>query len=266
MNGEKHPIDATTSPEADHREATSAAPKDSFLESMTFAASNSVLLNCDCDECGAVSSVPESIRAAVHEHKRVKRETGPIKRTQVRRLIQRRDGVAVWEWTLPPAAEPLLEFGNASVYRIIWLQRLRGCILKSIGAGIIGSRSEEKGRKILDWLEGDVFLVPSNEGKAIGWITEAMNTNDAHGKGIAPTGPAVLYVAKVPVVNLDEEESHREDADEDHSRRQCFQTIQSICARSVQARDISHGNLPSSSFKLENTDAELFRRTVSTFL
>jgi hypothetical protein len=155
--------------------------------------------------------VPETIRRAIQEHhQRQSRRT--IRRTQHRALVQRASyggygdtaaaTVAVWEWTLPVGAEPLLEFGNAAVDRFIWVKRLpQNRTLQTIGTGIVGSAHEEQTRENLDWQEGHVLWVPSNNGKAVGWICqqrqlEQNNNNNKVTAGLA--GPAVLFIAKIP--------------------------------------------------------------------
>ena len=159
--------------------------------------------------------IPETIRRAIQEHQRQSRRT--IRRTQHRALVQRASygeygdtadasaaaaAVAVWKWTLPAGAEPLLEFGNAAVDRFVWVQRLpKNRILQTIGTGIVGSAHEEQTRETLDWEEGHVVWVPSNNGKAVGWICQQqlqkqLGQNYSNNKGAA--GPAVLVIAKIP--------------------------------------------------------------------
>jgi hypothetical protein len=158
---------------------------------------------CDCDECGPASSirqvVPAPIQDAIDRYKRQKRETGSIKRTQDRTLIKRGDAnVALWNWTMPNSAEPLLEFGNS--HRLIWIKRLPGR-LYSIGSGIVGSEAEEKNRTVMDqWEEGSVIYVPSNGGRAVGWIhkDEATKTPEGDATEERRGGPAILVIAKIP--------------------------------------------------------------------
>jgi hypothetical protein len=185
---------------------------DPFMSSMTFASgAQSGGAGCDCDECGI--AVPGPILRAMREHKRQKLETEPLKRTQERRLVCRQDGLAVWKWTLPLDAEPLIEFG--STHRLVWVENLPGT-LRSVGTGIIGSSDEENTRKILEWDEGGIYLVPSNGGKAVAWIHSA-GTKPAGSAApkedskeeselqaqTAPTVPvrghAILQIVKIPV-------------------------------------------------------------------
>ena len=197
-----------------------------FVASMTFATRNEMLPNCNCDECGptAQSMIPETIRRAIQEHQQQSRRNC-IRRTQHRALVQRASyggsgdtsaaaaaaaaTVAVWEWTLPVRAEPLLEFGNAAVDRFIWVKRLpQNRTLQTIGTGIVGSAHEEQTRENLEWHEGHVAWVPSNNGKAVGWICqqrqlEQNNNNSNNTKATAGlAGPAVLVIAKIPRPSL----------------------------------------------------------------
>lgn len=211
---------------------------------MTFSRANGFFNRCDCDEC---EDIPPSIRKFIENRKRQRRETGPIKRTQQRTLVSRYGGANLQCMHMPKHAEPLVDFGTS--HRIVWVKRLvqrshtenngsngnhttgnGGSILQWIGKGIIGSSDEEKGRVFLDsWTEGSVFLVPSNGGKAIGWIhtndtrnTTSDGATDATGKtnkddssikrSLQSDSFAVLYVAKIPfkMIDQDQEESSTE--------------------------------------------------------
>ena len=51
-----------------------------------------------------------------------------------------------------------------------------------IGEGIIGSASEEEGRRRLDWQERKCYLLPRKEGIACGWIHKhKTNVNNSNG-------------------------------------------------------------------------------------
>jgi hypothetical protein len=164
----------------------------SFSSSMTFASSGAKR-QCDCDDCGAI---PEDIMAAVRKRRRQMVESSPLKRTQERKLLRRDRGVSVWNLTMPLDAEPLIEFGSS--HRLVWVKRLpEDSILKSIGKGIIGSSDEEKTREDLDWKEGTVYLVPSNGGKAVGWLHGAKPAPST-----SPRGLAILNVIKIPLDKL----------------------------------------------------------------
>ena len=182
---------------------------DSFLSSMTFASHDfraSREMGCDCDECGTSSAtsvtrfVSPELVALLCEKKRQRLEQRPIQRTQGRVLVQRgpENIAALWSWTLPLGAEPLVEFGSS--HRIIWVKRLpRNRILRTIGRGIIGSRDEELSRTDLpDWTEGGVYFVPSNGGKAVGWIHHDMSQQDDPTADNEPKGHVELIIGKVP--------------------------------------------------------------------
>jgi hypothetical protein len=185
----------------------------SFQASMTFASidtSNSLGgAGCDCDECGVgINYLPNAIASAVKRYK-AEIQSMPLKRTQHRALGKREQqttqAVAVYEWTLPSNAEPLVEFGNS--HRFIWIQRLPDAsVLQAIGKGIIGSADEEKQRVALDWKQGDVVFVPSNGGKAVGWVhvhhvvpSSDIEEGTGDDAGTKSGGHVILQIAKVPV-------------------------------------------------------------------
>ena len=215
---------------------------------MTFAASSSNADHvrsscCDCDECDATSfsnnvTIPETIKAAIRAHKKQRLSLGEeststsfrtFKRTQQRTLIGRHNTISVWNITMPLHAEPLIEYGNN--HRIVWIKRLPGnidnnnnnedandtttsSVLQSIGKGIIGSSDEEKTRTdMIEWNENDFIFIPSNGGKAVGWIHTTTTTGTTKGekddtKTYSNTsGYAVLYVAKIPIELLEEQTS-----------------------------------------------------------
>lgn len=202
---------------------------DNFMQSMTFARTDQYLDKCDCDEC---DNVPPSIREIIHLHREERRATGPIKRTQQRSLVSRDGQISVWCMNMPQNAEPLIEFGSS--HRIVWVKKLTGTTSTSgsaehrstlswIGNGIVGSSDEEKSRKkMTEWTEGNFFLVPSNGGKAVGWIhttdnssasTNARNSEEEDTNETTPTEKkqsesydlAVLCVAKIPQYIADKE-------------------------------------------------------------
>lgn len=184
---------------------------------MTFASHEfraSREMGCDCDECGTGSSgitrfVSPELVALVRDKKRQRLEQRPIQRTQVRVLIQRApDNIAaLWYWTLPLGAEPLVEFGSS--HRIIWVKRLpTNRMLRSIGKGIIGSRDEELSRKDLpNWIEGGVYFVPSNGGKAVGWIHHTRSNQDDSTVNADKElkGHVELIIGKVPSDKVDDD-------------------------------------------------------------
>jgi hypothetical protein len=194
----------------DKQRSDSTVVVDPFQASMTFASTGGGG-GCDCDECGVgVNYLPNAIASAVKRYK-AEIQAMPLKRTQHRALGKREPqtsvAVSVYEWTLPADAEPLVEFGNS--HRFIWIQRLpETSVLKAIGKGIIGSADEEKQRVALDWKQGDIVFVPSNGGKAVGWIHHGATgtapsseewTGDDDDASIKTLGHVVLQIAKVPV-------------------------------------------------------------------
>jgi hypothetical protein len=77
---------------------------------------------------------------------------------------------------MPVNSEPLIEFGTS--HRIVYIKRLSTKNnIRSIGKGIIGSQDEERTRRPLDdWTDGSVIFVPSNGGKAVGWVHNTTTT------------------------------------------------------------------------------------------
>lgn len=205
---------------------------DSFLQSMTFSRAGQFQKTCDREEC---DNIPPSIRKFLQDRKRKRTVTGPIQRTQQRTLVVRHGQISIWCMQMPKNAEPLVDFG--SCHRIVWVKKFATSLnigdcnistLRWIGKGIIGSSDEEKSRKILiEWTEGRLFLVPSNGGKAVGWIhasdgsdsTHAATNNDDDYTETSATnnkknnneggGFAVLFVAKIPlgIMNQDQDDS-----------------------------------------------------------
>jgi hypothetical protein len=236
---------------------------------MTFAASGGAGFqrNCDCDECGLMlNTLPATIREAVHEYKRQKLETGPLKRTQDRSLIRRSPSdskFAVWQWTLPLNAEPLLEFGNPTIQRLVWIKRLpSSSVLRSIGTGIVGSSYEEKGRVTLDWKEGDVLLVPASGEKALGWIH-----NRAGSVTEEPQGHAVLFVVKVPV-QREEDTGHvegrnasKDEKNNDGDAPSWMEIVTEVCK--AAAKEMLGDGLCSGFRRLEKEDAERVQKTIA---
>jgi len=232
---------------------------DSFLQSMTFSRAGQTLNACDCEEC---ENIPPSIRKYIEERKQERMMTGPIKRSQQRTLVGRHGQISLWNVHMPKNAEPLIEFGSS--HRIVWVKQLsetnNGSSLRWIGKGIIGSSDEEKSRKkMIEWTEGNVFLVPSNGGKAVGWIhasddsnstntatddsnststntNTATNDDDATGttkkkeKRSESDGFAVLYVAKIPLSTLDKEQQQQQELRESSSHQWTNQLVE--CCRS----------------------------------
>lgn len=127
---------------------------------------------------------------------------------------------------VPVGADPLVEFGQS--HRILWVKKLdsKTCHIRSIGEGIIGSSSEEESRKQLDWEEGDIYLVKSNGGKAVGWthclnkqeIEKSADSTEANNKDSSVSSsvrkPAILISIKIPLNKTSEDESSTSSEDE----------------------------------------------------
>jgi hypothetical protein len=237
---------------------------DSFLQSMTFSRAEQFLNACDCEEC---ENIPPSIRKFIEERKHERMVTGPIKRTQQRTLVGRHGQISLWNMHMPKNAEPLIEFGSS--HRIVWVKQLatsldargknNGSSLRWIGKGIIGSSDEEKSRKkMIEWTEGNVFLVPSNGGKAVGWIyasddsnstntNTATNDDDATGttknkdeKRSEDHGFAVLYVAKIPLGIIDKEQQQ----ESRESSHQWTNQLAECCRNGLESRGKESNETP----------------------
>jgi hypothetical protein len=255
------------------REHAASGTTDALVASMSFAQMERG--GCDCDECGprsrvgqAVSVIPATIQHAIMQYKRQKLG---IRRTQDRRLVERdaTTAVAVWNWTLPPGAEPLLEFGNS--HRLIWIKRLSAGRLSSIGSGIVGSQAEEENRTVLDdWVQGRVMFVPSNGGKAVGWIHNHKDDDDDDKATPTTTtlegtaaevetrrggGPAVLVIAKIPVeARVTNEEENDDDPNES------FAWTRSLIAQCqpYRRKDAIHLSIP-----LSTVDAKVVKEVMA---
>jgi hypothetical protein len=229
---------------------------DPFEASMTFASIDKSLGGCDCDECGVGSnSLPNAIALAVKRHKAAI-QAMPLKRTQHRALGKREQQVSVYAWTLPAESEPLVEFGSS--HRFIWIQRLpETSMLKAIGKGIIGSADEEKQRVALDWKQGDVVFVPSNGGKAVGWLHHAAPSSEEGTGDDASTkqvGHVVLQIAKVPVGQTGSSGSNVES-----KGLPWYNTIRDVCRKVLEAHKDS--TVPTN-ITLDSEDAVLIRESM----
>jgi hypothetical protein len=298
-----------------------------FVESMTFAkrmrrpAAGGA--GCECDECGFTNSantlpsliIPPPIRLAIQQHKRIKRETQGLTRTQVRTLVRRWNHatamctadstntatesctVALWQWFLPcGAAEPLTEFGNADVYRLIWVSQLpKNVQLSHIGpTGIVGSQAEEQGRVVLHWRQGSVYLVPSVPGRAVGWVATPIQSESASQKDKTMTepplqspssqqqqlvdgggsgGPVVLYIVKIAVQQQDKDESVTKVEEATNNYDSSLASIRSIFVRVRHQFESSAVESPSlplptvvSYCQLNAADSAEFQLVVSAML
>lgn len=89
--------------------------------------------------------------------------------------------------------------------------------MKSIGKGIIGSSNEESGRKIVSWNERKGYVIPSNGGKALGWIhMKSQVEGDPE-----PKGHVILYTIKIPVSNLAKRSAGDEEGENGWVRSVC---------------------------------------------
>jgi hypothetical protein len=218
-----------------------------FLSSMTFALQTPA--NCGCDECGTVAGVPPTIADAIQSFKRQR----ALKRAQNRQLVKRKDTISIYEWALPMLAEPLLEFGSS--HRFIYVKRLPGFI-QTIGQdGIVGSRNEEMSRLRMSWKQGDVVLVPSNGGRAVGFVhvndaTSTTNKGDEKDSALGQTF-ATLTICKIPA--QDSGKSQRSDGSTDSEswynrvRRLCFQILEDVASDAVAG------------YKLDDAHAEIVK-------
>ena len=165
---------------------------DAFLASMTFAT------GCDCDECelDIKESVPPTIADAIQGHKRRKLLDNEVVTCQERELVARlSSGVSIWKLTMPPGADPMIEFGNS--HRIVLVHQCpKNRIVKSVGKGIIGSSHEGRNRLQLSLQEKKGYVLKSNEGRATGFINEKISSD--HGLDINDDShDIVFYIMKI---------------------------------------------------------------------
>eukprot|EP00563_Minutocellus_polymorphus_P021087 CAMPEP_0197718062 /NCGR_PEP_ID=MMETSP1434-20131217/2366_1 /TAXON_ID=265543 /ORGANISM="Minutocellus polymorphus, Strain CCMP3303" /LENGTH=258 /DNA_ID=CAMNT_0043302669 /DNA_START=24 /DNA_END=800 /DNA_ORIENTATION=- len=163
-----------------------------FMASMTFA--HGVERDCDCDECG-LEPLPPSIAEAVRKHKRAKLMSVVEITHQERQLIGRDGGLSIWRLKLPVGSEPLVEYGNS--HRIVLVQHMsKGVEVKSIGTGIVGSAAEEKARTSVGWNDGGGYVIPSNGGKAAGWVCTTKDDKDELSDGNVSVDSVDIVVIK----------------------------------------------------------------------
>ena len=251
---------------------------------------------CDCDDCGGPGAglyTPQAIIDAIRAHKRKRNEYQPMKRTQQRDLVARHGPISVYKWTMPVNADPLVEFGTA--HRLIWIRSLsedvrkchrlhlwyRGDLfliascpsflcsafsyfrksssLKTIGKGIVGSQAEEQGRQDLSsWNQGDVYLLPSNGGKAVALLHNSKNTtgdsretkdnesgepstsDSGSNASSSSSGHAIIYICKIPqdlVANTANTSSPQDGSNEnaEGDTPEWRRLIHSICSKSLES-------------------------------
>jgi len=76
-------------------------------------------------------------------------------------------------------------------------------VIQSIGkGGVVGSSQETKTRESLDWRHENAYLIPSNGGKAIGWIHIMKKNNESKNNNnmVDVVPPVVLMVFKIPAL------------------------------------------------------------------
>ena len=178
-----------------------------FMASMTFA--HGVVRDCDCDECG-LEPIPQSIKDAVRKHKRAKLMSVVQITHQERYMVKRDGGLSIWRLILPVGSEPLVEYGSS--HRIVLVKSMSDNVeVKSIGTGIVGSAAEEKARQSVGWKAGGGYVVPSNGGKAVGWVcTKKDDENEESSTGSASV--EVLIIKATPgalSIEQDDEESEK---------------------------------------------------------
>ena len=178
-----------------------------FLASMTFA--HGVVRDCDCDECG-LEPIPQSIKDAVRKHKRAKLMSVVDITHQERHLVKRDGGLSIWRLTLPVGSEPLVEYGNS--HRIVLVKNMPENVeVKSIGTGIVGSAAEEKARTPVGWKAGGGYVIPSNGGKAVGWVCCATKDDKIEESG------ARLASVEVVIFKATPEAVAKKEQDDDHN-------------------------------------------------
>ena len=175
-----------------------------FMASMTFA--HGAARDCDCDECG-LEPLPPSIAEAVRKHKRAKLMSVVEITHQERHLIGREGGLSIWRLRLPINSEPMIEYGNS--HRIVLVQHMPITLrVKSIGAGIVGSAAEEQARIPVEWKAGGGYVIPSNGGKAVGWVCTTKDDQDESGVGNASVEIIVIKITpeELEAVHVDLED------------------------------------------------------------
>ena len=178
-----------------------------FLASMTFA--HGVVRDCDCDECG-LEPIPQSIKDAVRKHKRAKLMSVVEITHQERHLVKREGGLSIWRLILPVGSEPLVEYGNS--HRIVLVKNMPENVeVKSIGTGIVGSAAEEKARTPVGWKAGGGYVIPSNGGKAVGWVCCTTRDEKNEESGVRSASVEVVIFKATPEAVAKEEDDDHDD-------------------------------------------------------
>ena len=220
-----------------------------FMASMTF--SHGVARDCDCDECG----LPPSIAEAVRKHKRAKLMSVVEITHQERHLIAREGGLSIWRLKLPLNSEPMIEYGNS--HRIVLVQHLPKTLgVKSIGAGIVGSAAEEKARIPVGWKAGGGYVIPSNGGKAVGWVCTTKDNQDE-----SSVGNASVEIIVIKITPEELEAVHVED-DGSESVKSWTKAIKKIFNEELPSNDADGDSAVPSSGK--TTSKELAPTCIAT--
>lgn len=198
-----------------------------FMASMTFA--HGAARDCDCDECG-LEPLPPSIAEAVRKHKRAKLMSVVEITHQERHLIGREGGLSIWRLRLPINSEPMIEYGNS--HRIVLVQHMPITLrVKSIGAGIVGSAAEEQARIPVGWKAGGGYVIPSNGGKAVGWVCMAKDDQDE-----SSVGNAFVEIFVIKITPEELEAVHVED-DGGESVKSWTEAIKKIFNEELRSND-----------------------------
>jgi len=199
----------STTRDAEEAAITKKNKLDPFLESMTFA--HGVMRDCDCDECG-LEPVPPDVREAIRKHKRAKLMSVVEITRQERSLVARDGGLSIWHLKYPVGAEPMVEYGDS--HRIVLVDKIPSSAgVKKIGTGIVGSSAEEKGRQWVEWEKGRAYLIPSNGGKAVGWVAVAKEEDtkvSSSGDRNGARDPVEVYMLKAASDALKESDEANE--------------------------------------------------------
>ena len=135
----------------------------------------------------------------------------------------------------------------SSLRSLLTILLLQSSVLTTIGTGIVGSQAEEQGRQdLLSWREGDIYLLPSNGGKAVALLHNSKINDRKYnesGEESAPqtgtsqmgSGHAILYICKIPPSVVVNGSSIREDQSEEEGNDipEWRSKIQSICSKGL---------------------------------
>ena len=173
-----------------------------FMASMTFA--HGVVRDCDCDECG-LEQVPQSIKNAIRKHKRAKLMSVVEITHQERHLVKRDGGLSIWRLILPVGSEPLVEYGSS--HRIALVKSMPDNVeVKSIGTGIVGSAAEEKARQSVGWKADGGYVIPSNGGKAVGWVCTKKDVENEESSSGSASVEVIIIKATPDALSIEKDD------------------------------------------------------------